>query len=98
MDIKSFEDFLDSIPFYHPSTQLIIVDEIGKMECLSDRFKKLLKEILDSGKWVIATVALKGSGLIAEIKERKDVKLFEITKGNRDSLFLEVLKEVKFES
>ncbi len=98
VDIKSFEDFLDSIPFYHPSTQLIIVDEIGKMECLSDRFKKLLKEILDSGKWVIAVIALKGSGLIAEVKERKDVKLFEMTKGNRESLFSEILKEVKIEN
>ncbi len=95
VDIKSFEDFLDSIPFYHPSTQLIIVDEIGKMECLSDRFKKLLKKTLDSNKWVIATIALKGSGLIAEIKERKDVKLFEITKKNRDIVFREILNSIE---
>jgi nucleoside-triphosphatase THEP1 len=40
---------------------------------------------------VIATIALKGSGLIAEIKERDDIKLFEITKHNRDSLLLEIL-------
>jgi len=94
VDIKSFEEFLDSISFFNPLTHLIIIDEIGKMECLSEPFKKLLKEILDSEKWVIATIALKGSGLIAEVKERKDVKLFEITKGNRESLFLEILKEV----
>ena len=94
VDIKSFEDFLDSIPFFNPLTHLIIIDEVGKMECLSDQFKRLLKEILDSGKWVIATIALKGSGLIAEVKERKDVQLFEITKGNRESLFSEILKEV----
>jgi nucleoside-triphosphatase THEP1 len=49
-----------------------------------------LKEILDSGKWVIATIALKGSGLIAEVKERKDIRLFEITKKNRDSLLKEI--------
>ena len=98
VDIKSFEDFLNPISFFHPSTQLIIIDEIGKMECLSDQFKKLLKQILDSEKWVIATIALKGSGLIAEEKERKDVKLFEITKGNRESLFSEILKEVKIEN
>jgi nucleoside-triphosphatase THEP1 len=39
---------------------------------------------------VIATIALKGSGLIAEVKERKDVQLFEITPGNRDSLIKEI--------
>jgi nucleoside-triphosphatase len=60
------------------------------MECFSDLFKKLLKEILNSEKWVIATIALKGSGLIAEVKEREDVQLFEITKKNRDSLLKEI--------
>ena len=90
VDIKGFEDFLGSISFLDPFTRLIIIDEIGKMECLSLRFQKLLKEILDSEKWVIATIALKGSGLIPEVKERKDVKLFEITIKNRDSLLKEI--------
>ena len=90
VDIKSFDDFLESISFFNPLTRLIIIDEIGKMECLSGQFKKLLKEILDSEKWVIATIALKGSGLIAEVKGRKDVQLFEITKKNRDSLLKEI--------
>jgi nucleoside-triphosphatase THEP1 len=65
------------------------------MECLSNRFENLLKEILDSEKWVIATIALKGMGLIAEAKVRKDVKLFEITKKNRDFLLSEILKEIE---
>jgi len=95
VDIKGFEDFLDSISFFNPSTRLIIIDEIGKMECFSGQFKKLLKEILDSEKWVIATIALKGIGLIAEVKERQDIRLFEITKKNRDSLFSEILKEME---
>jgi nucleoside-triphosphatase len=90
VDIKSFEDFLNSISFLNPLTRLIVIDEIGKMECLSGRFKKLLKEILDSEKWVIAAIALKGIGLIAEVKERKDIRLFEITKKNRDSLLKEI--------
>jgi len=95
VDIKSFEDFLDQIKFFGPAVDLIIIDEIGKMECYSDKFKKLLKEILDSEKWVIATIAHKGSGLIEEVKKRKDIKLFEMTSSNRDSLFSEILKEIK---
>jgi nucleoside-triphosphatase len=98
VDIKSFETLIDSIPFFDPSNPLIIIDEIGKMECLSDRFKNFLKKIFDSGKLVIATIAFKGSGLIAEIKERQDIKLFEMTKDNRDSLGLEILKEMKISS
>jgi nucleoside-triphosphatase len=98
VDIKSFEDFLGAISFFNPLTRLIIIDEIGKMECLSDPFKRLLREILDSEKWVIVTIALKGSGLIAEVKGREDVKLFEITKGNRDTLFWEMLEETNLEN
>jgi len=98
VDVKGFEDFLDAIPFLNPSTHLIIIDEIGKMECFSENFKKLLGKILDSQKLVIATIALKGSGFIAEAKGREDVRIFEVTKRNRDFLFLEILKEVKIES
>jgi nucleoside-triphosphatase THEP1 len=65
------------------------------MECLSDQFKRLLKEILDSEKWVITTIALKGSGLIAEVKERNDVRLFEITPRNRDVIFREILNSME---
>jgi hypothetical protein len=39
-----------------------------------------------------------GDGLIAEVKERLDIKLFEITKRNRDFLFSEILKEVEMGS
>jgi len=95
VDIEGFENFLDSVPFFDPLSRLIIIDEIGKMECLSDPFKNLLKKIFDSGKLVIATIALKGSGLIAEIKERQDIQLFEMTKHNKDSLLLEILKETE---
>jgi nucleoside-triphosphatase len=61
------------------------------MECLSPEFKRLIKEILNSEKMTIATIAFKGSGLIEEIKKRNDVRLFEITEKNRDSLLSEIL-------
>ncbi len=95
VDIESFENFLDSVPFFGPLSHLIIIDEIGKMECLSDRFKNLLKKIFNSGTLVIATIALRGVGLIVEIKEREDVKLFELTHPNRETLLSEILKEIK---
>lgn len=64
------------------------------MECFSDKFRRLLKEALDSKKLFIATIALKGSGFIAEIKGRPDVKIFEITQGNRETLLPEILRTV----
>jgi nucleoside-triphosphatase len=94
VDVEGFEDFLDSILFLDPATRLIIIDEIGKMECFSDQFRRLLKDILDSEKTVIATIALKGRGIIAEIKKRPDITLFEITQMNRETLLQNILQAV----
>jgi nucleoside-triphosphatase len=95
VDIRGLEDFLDTITFLDPATLLIIIDEIGKMECLSPKFRGLIKEILNSEKLVISTIASKGGGLIEEIKKRNDIKLFEVTQKNRDVVLSEILKEVR---
>ena len=94
VDIKGFEEFLDSIAFFVPTTSLIIIDEIGKMECLSSKFRRLISEIFDSSKILIATIAFKGGGLIETIKKRDDIRLFEITQKNRDSLLSEIVKGI----
>jgi len=95
VDVRGFEVFLATLSFLDPSTGLIIIDEIGKMECFSDKFRKLLKELLDSEKGVIATIAITGGEFISEIKARDDVRLFEITQRNRDSLLGEILQTLK---
>jgi nucleoside-triphosphatase len=95
VDIKGFEDFLNSLPILESLSPLILIDEIGKMECLSGAFKKLLVTTLDSRKVVIATIALRGEGFISEIKKRTDVLLLEITEQNRDSHLSDILAEVK---
>ena len=61
-----------------------LVDEIGKMECLSPKFVAALRALLDSRKTVVATIAQRGGGFIAEVKQRKDAELWELTRGNRD--------------
>ena len=91
VDIAGFEALLDDIDFLNPDSRLIIIDEIGKMECLSEKFKNLLKQALDSEKLVIATIALKGGGVIADTKRRRNVTPFEMTPSNRDSLLSEIL-------
>jgi len=95
IDVAGFEDFLDSIPFFRVETDLIIIDEIGKMECFSSRFREIVQQALDSETPVIATIALRGRGMIATAKERTDVNLFRITGGNRDSILHEIIPTVK---
>jgi nucleoside-triphosphatase len=94
VDISRFEDFLDFIPFSERGTEIVIIDEIGKMECFSKKFERIVRKLLDSEKVLISTIALKGGSFIAEVKKRNDIKLFEMSPANRDSLLSEILREL----
>ena len=86
VDIRGFDEFLEGIEFFEPSTDVIVIDEVGKMESFSLKFNTLLCQILDADTSVIATVAQKGAGIIGKIKQRPDIKLFKMTRDNRESL------------
>lgn len=86
VDIKAFDEFLDKLRPVKFSARVVIIDEVGKMECFSSKFREIISELLDSSIPVVATVALRGGGLISEIKDRSDVDIFEVTHGNRNTL------------
>jgi len=94
VDIKTFDEFLDSIDFQNNKDSPIVIDEIGKMECLSGKFVKMIWEILDSDNMVIATISHTDGGIKGKIKQREDAKLFKMNLDNRDSLLTEILEIV----
>jgi nucleoside-triphosphatase len=65
---------------------LFIVDEVGKMELLCPEFVEAMPRLLDSPVPVVATVALRGGRLIAEVKARNDTRLVEVAPESRDRL------------
>ena len=91
VDVEGFDRFLDATQWFAPDTGIVVIDEIGKMECFSGRFRALVGEILDANTPLLATVARRGSGLIAEIKRRPEVELLELTAHNRDALAGEIV-------
>jgi nucleoside-triphosphatase len=94
VDVTGFEAFISRTPFSDKGTKLVMIDEIGKMECFSRKFQSIISEVLDSDKIFIATIALKGTGLIAEIKKRTDIRLFEVTRNNQDTFISRIQKLV----
>jgi nucleoside-triphosphatase len=68
-----------------------LVDEIGKMECLSPGFVAAMRALLDSGRPVVATIGERGGGFIAEAKQRPDVTLWRLTRDNRDAVRARIL-------
>lgn len=86
VDASGFEEFLHRLDLLNPDVELIVIDEIGKMELFSKRFRTLVREILDSDNQVLATIALHGEAFISQIKRRPDIHLVELTRTNRDHL------------
>ena len=66
------------------SKDLIVVDEIGKMELFSPAFKEAIIEALDSKKKFLGTIMLKSNKFTDRIKERKDTVLLELRPENRE--------------
>jgi nucleoside-triphosphatase len=77
-----------AVPAMIPSSpdEIVIIDEIGKMECLSTLFRETLIRTLDSDSPVIGSIALRGGPFIEEIKKRNDVTVIAISEKNRDTL------------
>jgi nucleoside-triphosphatase THEP1 len=75
--------------------EIVIIDEIGKMECLSPLFRRTLIETLDSPYLVVGSIVLKGDAFIEEIKRRKDVQLISLSTENRDGLAAQLLAHIR---
>ncbi len=69
-----------------PGLELLVIDEIGKMECLSPAFVAAARGALMAPVPLLATVALAGGGLIAEAKRAQGVAVVSVSTGNRDAL------------
>jgi nucleoside-triphosphatase len=87
VELPEFERLLaEELRLPEVDADLVVIDEIGKMECHSRLFVETVHELLDRPTPLLATAALKGSGLIAEVKRRPDVELMTVNIENRNGL------------
>jgi nucleoside-triphosphatase len=86
-----------AVPSLVPSgpEELVVVDEIGKMECFSRLFRDTLIRVLDSSHRVLGSIALKGDRFIEGIKGRDDVLLIGLKEVNREEALGVVLGELR---
>jgi nucleoside-triphosphatase len=97
VDLQGFEQFLGTLRLLDSRQRLVIIDEIGKMECLSEKFRDLVASLLNAPAPVIATIALKAGGFIDEVKHRGDIHLYEVTERNRDTLLKDIAGLVPYQ-
>ena len=73
------------------SKDIIVIDEIGKMELFSSSFKDAVIEALESGKKVLGTIMLAPHPWSDKIKARQDVGIIKVTRLNRNEVVNQVL-------
>jgi nucleoside-triphosphatase len=62
--------------------ELVVVDEIGKMELFSANFREVVLKIIDSGRRLLGTIMLNPNPWADEIKSRPQVNLVQVTRAN----------------
>ena len=75
---------------------IIIIDEVGKMEMHSEQFVKAVGEALDCPKPVIMTLHKKSRNpLLQDLRRRDDVRILEVTDVNKNLLPYKIEKLLK---
>lgn len=73
------------------SKDVIVIDEIGKMELFSTPFKDTVLQALESGKKVLGTIMLASHPWADKIKQRPEVEIIRVTRFNRNEVLNKVL-------
>ncbi|MEE9588202.1 MAG: nucleoside-triphosphatase [Hyphomicrobiaceae bacterium] len=90
VDIRALDDAAPLIR-PDPEARVYLVDEIGKMECLSEQFVAAMRALLTGSTPIVACIGQRAGGFIAEVKQRPECELWEVTHANRDGLPARIL-------
>ena len=98
VNIKDLEEIgVKSILESLKGKKIVIIDEVGKMELFSEKFKKAVLKALNSKNKVLGTIKMTKDFFTDKIKKRKDVKIFYLQKENREKVKGEIKKFLKNE-
>jgi nucleoside-triphosphatase len=96
VELAGFRGLVDDELNREPEdVDLFVIDEIGKMECFSMAFVELVGKLLGGDVPVLATVAMKGDGLIGDVKKRRDVELIMVDGSSRDRLACDLVERIR---
>jgi nucleoside-triphosphatase len=71
--------------------ELVVVDEIGKMELFSANFREAIWQIINSGKKVLGTIMFQANPWADAVKHQPQVNLVEVTRANHQRVLEEIL-------
>ena len=91
--VKEFENYIDALfNIEDRKVNLIIIDEIGKMELFSEKFQDLIKKLFKSNTPLIATIGEKMSHSVKDyILRLPNITLLNLTRNNSEKVFQTIL-------
>lgn len=93
VNLPAFEEVALSALMAVSPDRVLVIDEIGKMECLSEPFRRRVVELLEADIPLLATAPLHGGGpFLDSIRRRPDVEILSVTRENRDRLPQDLVK------
>jgi nucleoside-triphosphatase len=96
VDIEAFERIaLPEIERAVSDNNLLIIDEIGKMELYSARFKELIVTAFDSEIPILATILYKPHPFCDRLKNGDNVNIVQLRRDNLESSLKEILKKLQ---
>ena len=91
VDIMSLEQVgVTALQWAAEHSDLVIVDEIGKMELFSASFRETVVHIIGSGKKVLGTIMLAANPWADALKRQEPVNLIKVTRVNHDQVLREI--------
>ncbi|MCW6158412.1 MAG: NTPase [Thermoplasmatales archaeon] len=99
VDLKAFDQVaVPAIEWSKDNADVIVIDEVGKIEQESKPYTEIVKEVLELDKMMILTLHKKGRNpLLQEVKKRDDVRSLEVTQINRTLLPYKIAQLLKGE-
>lgn len=96
VDIPSFDKVgVSALKKAIKEADLLIIDEIGKMELFSPSFREALEEALNSGKKILGTIMLKSHPFADKFKAHPQVHILFVSRTNNKQVLSEVIKWLK---
>jgi nucleoside-triphosphatase len=95
VDVDAFDEIaIPSLERAIEREELIIIDEIGKMELYSRRFRSLILRILASEKKILGVIQQRTDPFTERIRQLPAVEIVAVTETNRNSLHSIILEKL----
>ena len=99
VDVDAFDEIaIPSLERALERGELIIIDEIGKMELFSSRFRSLIRRILASDERILGVIHQRSDPFSQRIRQWPAVEILTVTEKNRSSLPSIILEKLRQDS